>query len=295
MEENVVRKPGILEVFVRSPQTPPPINQPFCIGGRLTATVLLEISVILVYYLHFFRAYRFVVSFGSFMLVNQITFALDGLVSNSFGSNIQNLRRAGYSDVAVLLFMEFNLFLSQLIGYGIIVFIVTDPAVYTTKNLWFRLADPVGAPRLAFSVAINLALSEVLFTFSHSQLHKVPVLVSYYVFHHCSTKSSWNTNVLFHPVDLVLEFAGPAAGLLVLHYTLWRQDQFVLLATYLVFQIWYALDHDEELQLWHIQHHSECNSLYSIYTPWKQAPSSNLLRRHMRERGLLQNLTKSRI
>jgi sterol desaturase/sphingolipid hydroxylase (fatty acid hydroxylase superfamily) len=285
-----IAQPGILEPFVRD--TPPPIKQPFFLG-RLSASLTLQTFNILIFHLYFFQKYSFHVAFWLYMLTAQFMLLLDAVVSNSFGNNVRNLRKAGYSDTITLFFMQANLVSSQLIGYVICCFIVTDPATYTWQCLVDRLAGTDTAPQLLLALATNLVLSDVLFTASHSLLHKVPALLRLHVFHHCSTQSSWNTNLLFHPLDLAMEFAGPAGVLLWMHYYVWEQDQLVLLVTYMVFQVWYAWDHDEHLQFWHVYHHSICGSVYSIYTPFAGNPGKNQLKRYMEEKGLLTRSKKT--
>jgi sterol desaturase/sphingolipid hydroxylase (fatty acid hydroxylase superfamily) len=274
--------PGVLECFVRPRGTKPPLPQPWI--GRVSATLLLNVINIVWFHVVAFPLYPFWLSFGSFMLVCQLTMIMDGLVSNSFGRNITNLRKAGYSDTVTLAFLEFNLFSSQLIGYFFMTVVITDSRVFTWDYVRERLVDDSGL--LLGALVINLAISDVLFTVAHRALHTHPRLVPHHVFHHCSTNSSWNTNLLFHPVDLALEFAGPAGGLLFMHYTVWQQDPLVLVVTYIIFQLWYAFDHDEGLKLYHTLHHRACNHLYSVYTPFKASNGAltNILRTHMKEK-----------
>lgn len=107
-----------------------------------------------------------------------------------------------------------------------------------------------------------------------------------HVFHHCSTRPTFNTNLLFHPLDLAIEFTAPALSLFLMHWHVWRDD-FVLLYSYILFQFWYAYDHDEHIRAYHVQHHADCDSLYAIYCNWRGVPAKNLLRNHMRREGLL--------
>lgn len=133
---------------------------------------------------------------------------------------------------------------------------------------------------LILKVAFNLLLAEVLFSTAHCIMHTNPTLMELHVLHHCSTFSSWNTNLLFHPIDLAL---GPALGLLGMHYLVWNKDELALLVTYLIFQLWYAYDHDEMLGLYHTVHHARCNSLYAIYCNVKGSPRCNLLQQQVRK------------
>jgi hypothetical protein len=88
---------------------------------------------------------------------------------------------------------------------------------------------------------------------------------------------------MFHPVDLMIEFAVPV--LVVLSFQIFVvQDPLCLFVTYLTFQLLYAWEHDEffEKFSWHGRHHAACDSVYVIYTGGKDDPRSNLLRQHMR-------------
>jgi sterol desaturase/sphingolipid hydroxylase (fatty acid hydroxylase superfamily) len=92
-----------------------------------------------------------------------------------------------------------------------------------------------------------LALTEVSFTWGHSLMHKVPALAELHVMHHCCTHVSMLTNLLFNPLDIYLEFGGGSLVIYGGHFLVFR-DQFLLLFTYTLFQLWYMYDHDEGLQ-----------------------------------------------
>eukprot|EP00571_Detonula_confervacea_P016993 CAMPEP_0172308042 /NCGR_PEP_ID=MMETSP1058-20130122/8760_1 /TAXON_ID=83371 /ORGANISM="Detonula confervacea, Strain CCMP 353" /LENGTH=239 /DNA_ID=CAMNT_0013020375 /DNA_START=177 /DNA_END=897 /DNA_ORIENTATION=+ len=199
------------------------------------------------------------------------------MVSNSPGKNVVRLRRAGFSDWIILGIAEFNTVGSQLLGYVITVGLCGDPRFYTMSYAWRRLDV-----WLLCVVFVNLALAEAAFTIGHYLLHSRKSLLSLHVMHHCCVHASWTTNVLFHPIDLAIEFSGPAISLLLMHFIVWR-DPFVLMVTFVIFQIWYALDHDESLKTYHYAHHTHNNSLYAIYINVKGKPRSNLLRDYMRK------------
>ena len=138
---------------------------------------------------------------------------------------------------------------------------------------------------MCLRVTFNLCVSEMLFYLGHRLMHTHPTLVKYHVLHHCSTNASWNTNFLFHPIDLAVEFAGPVVvGVLGTHYYLWNQDQATLVITLLIVLIWYACDHDEHLNLYHIEHHSKCDSLYAIYCNIRGNPKHNILQQQMKQK-----------
>ena len=66
-----------------------------------------------------------------------------------------------------------------------------------------------------------------------------------------------------------------------MHFTAWQRDALTLVVTFLTFQLWYACEHDEKLQLYHARHHAQCDSLYVIYTNFKSNPKHNKLKRYL--------------
>ena len=181
------------------------------------------------------------------------TLTLDGLLSNSFGENVRWLRANGFSDLRTVATIAFNLVASQSLGFLVVYLICTET---------LDPRDVLDAAVLG-KVLVNMAIGEALFTASHRALHRR--LAGLHRMHHCCRRASWTTNLIFHPVDLALEFAGPVGALLVTHYLVWDQDQLVLLVSYVVLQLWYGLDHDEYLKLYHYRHHLVVDSVYTIY------------------------------
>jgi sterol desaturase/sphingolipid hydroxylase (fatty acid hydroxylase superfamily) len=272
----------ILDVFVRPEGSKPPLAEPFVLFNRISFTLLLNTSVVLAFYLHLFRQYK-LAAFAVYWIIGLGTSVLDGLVSNSFGKNIQRIRQAlGYSDVTILAIMEFNRFASQMLGYVVVNYVASDDEIYS-----FEYLSRHWNVKVAGAIATNFLLTEILFCLGHWPMHTVPYLMSLHVLHHCSVHSTWNTNLLFHPIDLAIEFAGPALGLLAMHRFVW-QDQATLLCTYVLFQLIYAFEHDETMQLHHARyHHANCDSLYVIYSNFRANPAKNALRDHMQRRGML--------
>ena len=130
---------------------------------------------------------------------------------------------------------------------------------------------------LVMKVASNLALAEILFASTNPTLMKN--------FMSCITVRPFLhgiQNLLFHPFDLSIEFTSPALSLLGMHFCVW-QDQLALL---IIFQLWYAYDHDETMCLFYVQHHNACDSLYAIYSKTRASTQKNLLKHHMKDKGL---------
>lgn len=271
---------AVFDFAIRRDDEMPPLQQAFVLFGRISSTLCFSTFVVFLFHLSLFRKWSFFISFGIYNIIIHVVTIVDALVSNAFGLNIQNARKAGFSDRLVLLIMEFNFVASQSIGYFIVNYVVTDPSVYSWETFWKCLDLS-----LIVKVVVNLTLAELLFSAGHSLMHTHPSLVKLHILHHCSTFSSWNTNLLFHPIDLAIEFTGPALGLLGMHYFVW-QDEMTMLVTYLIFLLWYAYDHDETLRLYHVQHHAACDSLYAIYTKVRGLPKHNLLKQEMKALSL---------
>jgi len=208
--------------------------------------------------------------FALHLVVAGLDIVADGLLSNSFGYNVLWLRANGFSDAQTAATVLFNLVASQSLGFLVTYFLWTEP--FPPETLARIFSWPV-----LVALLTNMAIGEVLFTLAHRYLHQhQPEL---HRMHHCCRRASWSTNLIFHPVDLALEFAGPVASILATHFLLWKQDQLVLVVSYLVLQTWYALDHDEYLRLYHYAHHLSVDAVYTIYIKVRDDPSRDLVRK----------------
>lgn len=179
---------------------------------------------------------------------------LDHLMSPTLGDNLQILQRHGYPKWHVFGVMLLNLALSN----------------GTTMVLAFLLCGgyTMRAPDLALvaKVLFNLAGSEVLFTVSHRLLHsKLPAI---HALHHTCRRSSWSTNLTFHPVDLLMEFSGPVGFIALTHVALFR-DPLATILSFSFLHLWYAWDHDETVRLPHYSHHLTIDSVYTIYVKYR--------------------------
>jgi sterol desaturase/sphingolipid hydroxylase (fatty acid hydroxylase superfamily) len=271
---------ALLDFSVRPQGAKPPLSQPFVLGDRISFLLLAHTMTILIFYLHFFRAYG-LPAFALYIAIENCWCMLETMMSNRYGRCIENIRKAGYTDTTILFYQEFNRIASQALAFILVNFITTDEYIYT----WDYLTKSFGLSQVA-KIAVNLTVTEILFFAGHRLMHTHPAFIKLHVFHHCSVEPSFNTNLLFHPIDLAIEFAAPALSLLVLHFGIWH-DEGVLLYTYVLFQLWYAYDHDENLSLYHTQHHKKCDSLYVIYSNIKDSGKDNILKQYMVEHGLI--------
>ena len=263
---------------IRSPNEAAPLKNPiFC--GCISSYLIVVIFITVFSHYYGFRSWG-IIGFVSYLVIIYIVVLVgDGLVSNCLGQNIVNIKRVlDYSDSTIYLITLINLLLSQSIGYIIMVHVIQDVSFFTPYLLWDYVVIQNNYVIFFLQLLINLAGTEVLFFWSHRLLHTHPKLTHFHILHHCCTKSSFSTNVLFHPIDLLIEFGGPGLFLLGMHYTIWKKNDALLLVTYLIFQVWYAVDHDETLQLYHVKHHTYTDSLYSIYINIKGDPKKNILK-----------------
>jgi len=130
--------------------------------------------------------------------------------------------------------MLYNLFSSQLLSL-IILYYICPPLLshsFTYTSILTCL----------LRTTLNLCMTEVFFTLSHGLLHTLPLLAPLHRMHHCCTHSSWCTNFIFHPLDLMIEFSAPVGFLIVAHVWLW-QDTMTLCVSFTLLQIWYVLMH----------------------------------------------------
>lgn len=281
---------ALFDFCVRPADKPPPWPMPILRlpGGRASISfqLILQTTLFLSFFLVGFRlSYPHnLVAFLVYVVVvsNFVIVPVDGLASNALGRNVVNLRRAGYSDVTILAFLNFNAWASQLIGFVVANFVCTDDEIFTLEFYMDLFAQPHKVGIMALRIFASLAVAEVLFVTSHSLLHTNKRLSDVHVFHHYCTFPCYTANLLFHPIDLLIEFSGPALSLFALHFGVF-QDQATFLVTYIVFQLWYSYDHEEYLNTYHAEHHRTCNSVYAIYTNVKGDAKANFLRERIRK------------
>ena len=195
------------------------------------------------------------------LTIGLLTVAADGLVSNSFGANVRTLRANGFTDKGIATTMAFNFTLSQTLSY----FLTTNLCYnfVTLQGPWALPWSPASVLAVLGKVALNLVVSEFTFTAAHHVLHAY--LPEVHLMHHCCITPSMSTNAIFHPLDLLLEFAGTGTSTLLIHFLVWETDEAVLLLSYLTILIWYNMQHDEYLKLHHYTHHTTIDAVYTIY------------------------------
>ena len=177
---------------------------------------------------------------------------LDWIISPTMARNLQQLEQHGYSTPFVLALMACNL-------------VATDCLVAAIVNGFGCFeAEWSVTWNTALAVSVNLVLAEITFTAGHFLLHQTKLGGRLHTLHHCCRPCSWSTNLLFHPVDMAVEFSGPFAAITASHVFVF-QDPLALFVTVHFLHVWYALDHSENLRFAHFKHHLYVDSTYTIY------------------------------
>jgi sterol desaturase/sphingolipid hydroxylase (fatty acid hydroxylase superfamily) len=195
--------------------------------------------------------------------VSMLTQAVDLIMSDHFAANLATLRLNNFSLPRVMTTMLFNnSSAGATIGGAIFMFC---PAEGMQQH--FDLA-------LVGKVVTMMVVADFAFFLGHRWLHQGQTLSDLHVMHHCCWHASYTTNLIFHPVDLMIEFSMPTITTIVLGAFVFK-DPFALMMTLCVFQAWYAADHDAFLRLPHMKaHHGFCDSVSfhgRFHSLWKNS------------------------
>ena len=194
---------------------------------------LLGVSVLCIGHLFAMRQF----GFAGYLVHTVVAYSLmfiDGLASPALSANVTTLRHNGYGDTNILAITLFNSFGSQFLGFIVMGLVATQPLA---SVFIATISNPRALCVLVFRVFVNMALGDVLFWWSHRLMHRNERLAFLHRLHHCAKRASWSTNLLFHPIDLLIEFGGPVTVLPVTHFLLFDQDQLTLVATYMLLQV----------------------------------------------------------
>jgi len=189
------------------------------------------------------------------IIICGLSIYIDWCISPTFQTNMHRLSKHGFNTSAIFAVMAGNL-------------IATNVLVVFVKEQYCPgvLLSPLSVDRLRIVgiVLVNMALAEIAFTLSHMLLHRTHQGARWHLMHHCCRPSSWSTNLIFHPIDMAIEFSGPVIVLLLSHIFVFRNPT-ALLTSVQVLHLWYAIDHSENLKLPHYTHHMRIDAMYSIY------------------------------
>jgi sterol desaturase/sphingolipid hydroxylase (fatty acid hydroxylase superfamily) len=181
-------------------------------------------------------------------LLGYLSTVIDYLCFPYLSQNFHTLEKHGYSKLTVWFTMLFNLLATNTLVGAIYYYAPID------EVSWY----------VPLKVFVNLCITEFWFTFAHMCLHYTVWGARIHLMHHCCKQASWSTNLVFHPLDMMLEFSGPALSILFMHRYVW-DDPATLVVSTVVMHLWYALDHSATLKLPHTKHHAHIDSQYSIY------------------------------
>ena len=178
--------------------------------------------------------------------------------SNNTQRNYQTAKDAGYSDWYLLLcfgFIRFGL------GYMMVWDIMSLPDY--TEDLW---TPTIGDGDWSFSNLVKattiVAMTDWVFYLGHKALHEhFPKI---HMLHHCCIYTSLTTNIFFEPLDVLAEFTAPGIVVKLVSLYVFESSWICVLATSMM-GTYYALTHDELLNLQHAKHHRGCATGYFIY------------------------------
>jgi hypothetical protein len=192
---------------------------------------------------------------------------MDWFVSPTFKNNLKRLNANGYSTSTVVATMILNLAATNVLVCGI-------KEIYCENGTLSRLLSADAAKHelpislVLVQTLVNLVLAEITFTVGHFFLHHNEHGANWHLMHHCCKPCSWSANLIFHPCDMAVEFSGPMLSLVLSHELYFKHvdpSGAGLLVSMTVMHFWYAIDHSENLKLYHYEHHMRVDSLYTIY------------------------------
>ena len=163
--------------------------------------------------------------------------------------NIQHMQQGGFSMQYIATCAAINLSIYW-IPMAVPIWLFATPAV------------PRFDMELICNVAAILSVTELWFTPVHKLLHRH--FAELHLMHHFCDYCSFTSNLLFHPLDIFLEFGFP----LLLNGVIggwYFKDTFAMIIGYSIIGTWYVLDHDQYLQTEHWKHHRYCSGRYSAY------------------------------
>ena len=175
---------------------------------------------------------------------------LDFILSPTAAKNVDRVAKEyKVPHSAVYLLMEINRTSANVLIVSLLSFFDTiDAPLPTTLDIHTIL-------HLFACLTIYCFISEVTFTAGHIWLHHTKVGNRIHKLHHLCRNPSWTTNLLFHPLDLVVEFGGPFISMPCVHHYI-LQDKFSFKVAVIGLYIWFAASHSENLGLSHIEHHA---------------------------------------
>ena len=195
---------------------------------------------------------------------------MDFMVSDAGYKNLQTISKHGTSYTTMMIYMSINFLIiqAQWIHVGHYVLDSVDHIDY-----YFDLP-------LLFKIIITMGLGDIYFFWVHKTLHVTKFGASLHKIHHCCFYPSLSTNLMFNPVDTMIEFTGPNSVLLISYFIL--NDAAFLVVCGCIILCWYAYNHDENFKSIHYYHHIHCDGQYPVYTKWKVTKQKDCVKQIIR-------------
>ena len=132
------------------------------------------------------------------VLIGFLLHFLDFLVSESPMKNLQIIHNNfDISNTKLFIYMTINLLIYQsqwlLVGHYIL----------HSVDIKYYFDLP-----LLLKIAVTMILGDIYFFFSHKALHDTKVGAKLHKLHHCCYYPSLSTNLMFDPIDIIIEFTG---------------------------------------------------------------------------------------
>lgn len=187
------------------------------------------------------------------------TIVLDFKLSSTASNNVRRITEEyKVSKYTVYSLMAMNLYMANITTIWLLLYF---DAIDTPSPL-FNIYEVL---RVVGSVALYLLATEIMFTAGHAWLHHTKWGREIHTLHHLCKPASLSSNLLFHPIDMMVEFGGPFLSLILMHVYIF-QDPFIFKTAMTILNIWYSADHDENLGLSHLHHHKEMGpTILTIY------------------------------
>mmetsp|Transcript_2008 Transcript_2008/g.3188 ORF Transcript_2008/g.3188 Transcript_2008/m.3188 type:complete len:249 (-) Transcript_2008:1000-1746(-) len=185
------------------------------------------------------------------------TVILDFIRSSTARENVRGRVADAYNvpSLAVYCLMACNMISANVLVVGLLRYF---DAIEPSSTLNFSTAAAI--IRLICTLGLYFIVSEVTFTAGHMLLHRTEIGRRIHKIHHLCVRPTWSTNLLFHPLDLAVEFGGPFCFMPLMHmYVI--GDPFVFRMAIMFLYMWYAASHSENLGLSHYNHHSTSGSM----------------------------------
>ena len=185
------------------------------------------------------------------------TVVLDFRLSSTARENVRRVADAyNVPSLAVYCLMACNMISANVLVVGLLKYFDAINVAWPSSST----LDYSTAIYLLCTLGLYFLISEVTFTAGHMLLHRTEIGRRIHKIHHLCVRPTWSSNLLFHPLDLAVEFFGPFCFMPLMHvYVI--GDPFVFRMAIIFLYMWYAASHSENLGLSHYNHHSSTGSL----------------------------------